>query len=248
MKIVFDTYSSENRGEGMGHFERCAGTYNQFSYIGKDGLINPYDQRYLGGGVHMGRTPEWYRSVLSLPGAYLIEGLVHKDDSIVQLGHTLFFTGEWPSFADDLKWTLDMPGFMQGDQKPAYGYLTVVRKGYRNYLKYLTSASASSRYVGINIAQEFASSRRKILTTLGIHLLLTEVFVFPVPNVASLKFHMMQGAVCLGGEGVHQIPEDVGKGTVKYAQFGIAMPGWGIEQHGGRNFSVVKREQPRVAT
>jgi len=209
------------KGDSKGLGEICsaaAALYNTGQFKGPDGLIDPTDPRYQGGGVHMGRDGDWYKDQLQTPGAFLV---VAQGDKGRHLGHSLFFTEDFPPFAADLEW---MRG-MSGVDKLAYGYLTIVEREFRG-----------NRDSG-RISQDLFDARLQILKTQGVTVLGTEVFVLPQPNRASLSFHFRVGAVCVGGIGTHQIPAEVGSGTVSYAQFALAVQGR-IQFRGGRTFSV----------
>jgi len=209
------------KADSKGIHEICsaaAALYNTGQFKGSDGLIDPTDPRYQGGGVHMGRDGPWYEEQLQTPGSFLIVAQGEKDR---HLGHSLFFTEGFPPFAADIEWMRNMSGV----NKLAYGYLTIVEKEFRGNRE-------SSR-----ISQDLFSARLQILKTHGVTVLGTEVFVLPQPNFASLSFHQKMGAVCVGGIGTHKIPAEVGTGTVSYAQFAFAVRGR-IQFRGRGTFSV----------
>ncbi len=207
-------------GEDPAVFDAAAALYNRGQHKGPADKIDPTDARYgLLGGVHMGRDGDWYRRQLQMPGAVLV---VAELDA-VQIGHSLFFTDQFPTFASDLEWMRQMPGV----QKLAYGYLTIVHPDHRG--------AAHGQQVSLLLVKR----RSEILVARGCNVLGTEVFVSPQPNLPSLNFHRAQGAVCVGGVGTHTIPEEVGSGTIIYSQWAKAMPGWKVVPGSHRTFSIV---------
>jgi len=215
IQLTVFTGASDNLAGACG---QAAELYNTGQFKGSDGLIDPTDIRYQGGGVHMGRDGQWYEDQLKIPGSFLI--VATRDGQ--QVGHSLFFTGEFPSFAADLEWMRSQPGV----NKLAFGYLTIVSSDHRG-------EQADGR-----ISQMLFDERLEILEAEGVSVLGTEVFALPQPNMSSLLFHFRNGAVCVGGVGTHEIPAHVGSGTVQYAQFARAIRGR-IKPTGNRSFSVV---------
>jgi hypothetical protein len=201
-------------------FDDAAALYNSGQHRGSDGLIDPTDSKYQFGGVHMGRDGKWYHEQLQREGSSLI--VAYNGEA--QIGHSLFFSGQFPTFASDLEWMRKMEGVV----RLAYGYLTIVHANYRG-----------TGNEGERIADVLFEMRKEVLLKRQVNVLGTEVFALPQPNLASMRHHQRHGAVCVGGVGTHTIPPEVGHGTVYYSQWATALPGWKIQLTGGRTFRVV---------
>ena len=200
-------------------YNDAARLYNVGQFLDGQGAIDPLDPRYAtSGGVHFGRTGEWYAEQHSRQGARLLCAVSDRGE---HLGHTLFFTEAeaFPPFASDTLWMREIPGC----KRLAYGYLTIVSPEIRGQTL---------------VAQELASERLLILMREQVTLLGTEVFVLPHPNLPSLKFHRNQGAVSFGRQGRHVLTRPSGDIELVYAQFGLAMPGWKLVYDGGGKWSL----------
>jgi len=109
------------------------------------------------------------------------------------VGFDLIFSGrqksEWPGLADDVMWLFDRDKFpvecsgeMKGLDHLAYRYLILVRKEWQ----------------GLGIARFMGQLSEELLRRERVPVLVGEVYLLPVPNVASLRWHESQEFLPLG--------------------------------------------------
>lgn len=195
MSITIRLVSTPSRADT----EFCARLYNANQYLGPDGTVNPYDQRYMRGGVHFQRTPEWFEEQLALPGARLL--IVEQDG--VAVGYSLHFVDaeNFPQFAADCLQYRDVTGI---DRELAYTYLFVLDDSVR----------------GQGIGWQLMDAIRADCASQGCVAIAHEHFIAPVINVSSAVMHgkMVEryGAVDTGRLADHQLRSGV---KIIYAQF-----------------------------
>jgi|GEM_PF-4641800 len=185
-------------------FDRCAAIYGANQYTGPDGKVNPNDERYVAGGVHFERKPEWFSDQLKREGARLI--LAEEKGRVI--GYSLFFTEPeyFPSFGDETHRYSEVTGV----EKIAFTYLFIV----------------DSEHGGKGIAKELMTNTIGECRDAGCNLLVHEFFVRPVVNLASANFHEKVlkpkfGAVDTGVTATHTIESASGDRpcTIYYAHY-----------------------------
>jgi len=149
-------------------FEEMARLYAENQYVDSNGLVNPFDNRYLKGGGHFCRDTAWFESMLQREGARL---LVASDSSGVVTGYSLFFTNPetFPAFAAECLRYRHIPGV----EKFAYTYLLIVDEAVRR----------------LGLATQIFEAELKICGAEDCDFVAHELFMAPVPNAASLGWH-----------------------------------------------------------
>jgi len=206
-EVQYRTVTREQVAELAEVFVRCAEIYGTNQYTGPDGKVNPNDERYVAGGVHFERTPEWFSEQLQREGARLI--LAEEKGKVI--GYSLFFTEpkHFPSFGDEAHRYSNV----EGVEKIAFTYLFIV----------------DSEHGGKGIAKKLMTDTIAECRIAGCDLLVHEFFVRPVVNLASANFHEKVlkpefGAVDTGVTAIHTIESASGNRPSKIMYAHYVMP------------------------
>ncbi|RIL09384.1 MAG: hypothetical protein DCC75_06650 [Proteobacteria bacterium] len=176
--------------------------YNDRCYT-KDGVVNPFDPRYGGGGGHFSRRPEWFEQNLG-EGSRLIL-VCDRDGRSSLVGYGLFYvdSGKFPGFASDALWPKQIESIGAAF---AYTYLFIIEE----------------RYTRLGLGWQLMSAIRDECRRAGCRAIIHEFFVRPVVNVASACIHRKMGrewgAVDTGRTASHTVERPNGNVSIYYAQ------------------------------